>query len=143
MKDSATETRTLPSSKMTEGRWDRVARTLFVLLASDDENAWIESQNYMARNLTETELASIAYTMLRALPDEICHEVANEAIYQHGEWYAPIDPNDEKDILSVTRFWAAGASQTELKAAAMVAVEKMAPRSRSGFIGWLRKKGLL
>lgn len=139
MKDTAPE----PNSKMTEGRWDRVARMIFALLASDDANAWVEAQNFMARNLTETELASIAYTMLRALPDEICHDIANEAIYQHGEWYSPIDPKDQKEVLSVARFWAATSSQMELKAAVMASFEKMTPRSREGVTGWLKKKGLL
>ncbi|GAA6160151.1 hypothetical protein NBRC116589_23250 [Ruegeria sp. HU-ET01832] len=53
-----------------------------------------------------------------------------------------IGPQGVSDALSITLLWATGASDTELKAAATVAV-KMAPRSRGGFVGWLRKKGLL
>lgn len=143
MKDFANVVASWPAERAKMDRRDRALMTLRSCMAVGDSDRWIRSQNVLARLLTEDELAAIAYTALRAMPAERAYDVTEAANEQHGDWLPPLNPNDPAEALSVARYWAAGASDIELKAAAMVAVEKMAPRSRKGFIGWLKKKGLL
>jgi hypothetical protein len=143
MKDFADIVASWPAERAKMDRRDRALMTLRSCLLLGEDHNWIRSQNVLARLLSEEDLAAIAYTALRSLPTEIAYDVTEAANDQHGDWMPPLDPNDPSEALSIARFWAAGASDLELKAAAMVAVEKMAPRSRKGFIGWLKKKGLL
>lgn len=143
MKDFAEIVASWPEERAKLDRRDRALMTIRSCLLLGEDHQWIRSQNVLARLLSEEDLAAIAYTCLRSLPTEIAYDVTEQANGQHGDWLPPLDPQDASEALSIARFWAAGASDLELKAAAMVAVEKMAPRSRSGFIGWLKKKGLL
>lgn len=143
MKDFADTVAAWPKERAKMDRRDRALMTIRSCMLLGDSEKWIQSQNALSRLLSEEELAAIAYTALRALPAEIAYDVAEKANGQSGEFLPPLDPEDRAEALSLARYWAAGASDIELKAAAMVAVEKMAPRSRTGFIGWLKKKGLL
>lgn len=143
MKDFAEIVASWPAERAKLDRRDRALMTIRACMAVGDSEKWIQAQNVLARLLSEEDLAALAYTCLRSLPAEIAYDVTEKANGQHGDWLPPLDPQDASEALSIARYWAAGASDLELKAAAMVATEKMAPRSRSGFIGWLKKKGLL
>lgn len=143
MKDFNEVIASWPKERAKMDRRDRALMAIRSCMAVGDADKWIQSQNVLARLFTEEELAALAYTALRALPTEVAYDVTEKANEQFGDWMPPLDPQDTSEALSLARFWAAGASQLELKAASMVAVENMTPRARRGFVGWLKKKGLL
>ncbi|MDC0657067.1 hypothetical protein N6L27_03560 [Leisingera sp. SS27] len=119
------------------------AKAILCCLIEDDREAWLAASPTLSRKLTEQELASVAWAALRAMPGEAAFDTAKSALECGWEFLPPLDPEDKAEVLSTARMWAAGASQNELMAAAVVAVEGMAPRSRTSFAGWLKKKGLV
>lgn len=131
-----------PRHRAQMDRRDRALMVLRSCLVMEDPDRWLLSRNAVARHLTESELASLAYTALSALPPEIAYEIAELAGQQGGEWLPPMDPNDKAEAMATARLWAAGATQTELKAGAMVAVKSMPKQARRGFFAWAAGEGL-
>ena len=106
---------------------------------SDD--TWLVSQHTFSRILTEEERVSLAYTMIRSLPAETAYQAAQTALDETSSWLPPLDQSNPRDVLDAAKLWADGASHDELKAAAMVSVQRMPEAARSGFVSWLKKKG--
>ena len=123
-------------------RRDEAVTALHACLLRDNSDDWVEVQPILRKNLTEKELGSIAWAALRAMPGETAFDVAQAALECGWAFLPTLDPEDKQEAVSTAKLWVADASQTEIKAVAMVAVESMAPRSRAGFSEWIKKKEL-
>ena len=108
-------------------------------LMLEDPYILAESSTVLAKFLTEQELLSLGFSVLKALPYEIALECAQSVLEGAGP---PVSVPDflEGDEIEDAKYWTTWASQKELKAYAMQAFITMPPKVRKSFSEWTVKK---
>ena len=117
-------------------RRTRAANLVMNLLVSEDLAGWMDSPPAFARLLSENDLKGLAFAVLRALPVEEADDVIEAVFYPDR---APIMPTDQLD-LAQARAEARQIGPHGVKAMARACVERMPPRTRTAFLGWLQEK---
>lgn len=116
-------------------RRDRALRQIRNALMLEDPYLLAESSFVLAKFLTEQELLSLGFGVLKALPYEIALECAQAVLNGAGP-PSSLPDFDEGNKIEDAKWWTSWASQKELKAYAMQAFISMPPGVRKSFSKW-------
>ena len=119
-------------------RRDRALRHIRSAMMLEDDALLAESCFVLSRYLTEQEMVSLGYGVLRALPYEIAMQCAEMAL-KSDTMPSLVEAFHGSEVADA-KLWSSAATQRELKAYAMQAFIQMAPAVRRRFRGWINGK---
>ena len=122
-----------PHFHLKQERREKALASVRNALVLEDLDVWADQPMILSRYLREEELAMLAHSCLRALPQEVAGEIASRALDSGavGQW-----PTD-REVIAEADHWATWASPRQLGAYTMAAIKRMAPRSRFKLKEWV------
>jgi len=114
----------------------KAAELILHLLISEDLEAWMDAPPALARRMSENDLKGLAFAALRALPAEEADDVIDAVLHPERPTILVTDSLDLTQARAEVRQMGAGS----VKAMARACVERMPPRTRTAFVGWIQEK---
>lgn len=114
----------------------KAAELILHLLISEDLDAWIDAPPALARRMSENDLKGLAFAALRALPAEEADDVIDAILHPERPAIIVTDGLD----LTMARAEVRQMGASSVKAMGRACVERMPPRTRTAFVGWIQEK---
>ena len=114
-----------------------VGNTIMYALALTGERAWATAADIMRRRLTASERAALAWATMQSLSKDQALCVVEGLDHFQGAGHPDVCLSDPA---SDAGWWASAASNEEIEAYAVAAVNRMAPTRRREFIEYLKEK---